>query len=554
MGYKMAQLNQESRARFGYRNALLLSVVLLTGLLAFAAMADRFRSYTLDDSYITYRYASNLAAGHGLVFSQGEFPRSEGITSPLYAILISPAALFGTDIVLFSKMLGLITSLLSALITGLIIYKLSRFITELTPVTATVISVCGSLWMLTNPFVVGNALSGMETALSGLAFSTFLLLITTQLVSTSQAERGNTLLLGLTAVLVPMCRPEMGLSVILMLIATITFCRTSRRSLLAAFFIFGFLGTIYYILRYCYYGLPFPLPFYIKQGTNGLPGRTDVGLYLRHVFLLIAPAFLATSFSLGSGLAQKKQGAVLVLALFSAVMIMLGYYCTIHHIVGLGFRFFMPITVGIVVLSFSGIAIIYDVTYRLEFSRIFSLPCLLSFAVSLIISANICAYGQARDIFLGYSRDIQRYTKIGRTMSKASEGKTFRIALNDCGAIPFYSGFPTIDLAGLSNRTIALAQTAEAIHNEIRKKHPHLVVLVSHRAHATNALVGWERISHSDITGLGYEYIGTVDAIKSPNEGWHGYRLLLYAATNELETVQPFLDRLAEAEILEFPE
>lgn len=53
----------------------------LYALLTHVSLAIRLFHYTLDDSYITFRYAPNLAAGHGLVLNPGEYPRAEGITS-----------------------------------------------------------------------------------------------------------------------------------------------------------------------------------------------------------------------------------------------------------------------------------------------------------------------------------------------------------------------------------------------------------------------------------------------------------------------------------------
>ena len=42
-----------------------------------------------DDEYIVYRYARNLAEGHGLVFNPGE--RVEGFTIPLWALILAAA-------------------------------------------------------------------------------------------------------------------------------------------------------------------------------------------------------------------------------------------------------------------------------------------------------------------------------------------------------------------------------------------------------------------------------------------------------------------------------
>src|SRR5687767_454301 len=58
----------------------------------------------IDDAFIFYRYAVNLANGEGLVFNIGE--RVEGITSLLWTLLVAGGALFGADPVRFGHWLS----------------------------------------------------------------------------------------------------------------------------------------------------------------------------------------------------------------------------------------------------------------------------------------------------------------------------------------------------------------------------------------------------------------------------------------------------------------
>jgi hypothetical protein len=62
-------------------------------LLAVAAMAW-MAVYQVDDAFIVYRYAGNLARGAGLVFNPGE--RVEGVTCFLWAVVLAPWSLAGT--------------------------------------------------------------------------------------------------------------------------------------------------------------------------------------------------------------------------------------------------------------------------------------------------------------------------------------------------------------------------------------------------------------------------------------------------------------------------
>jgi len=54
--------------------------------------------FQLDDAFITYRYAKNVASGHGLTFDPGMAP-VEGFSSPLWLLLLSlVAATAGADV------------------------------------------------------------------------------------------------------------------------------------------------------------------------------------------------------------------------------------------------------------------------------------------------------------------------------------------------------------------------------------------------------------------------------------------------------------------------
>jgi len=61
---------------------------------------------TIDDAYISFRYAANLARGVGLVFNVGE--RVEGFTNPLWTLLAAGCIRLGTDPVVVMPLLALV--------------------------------------------------------------------------------------------------------------------------------------------------------------------------------------------------------------------------------------------------------------------------------------------------------------------------------------------------------------------------------------------------------------------------------------------------------------
>jgi len=64
----------------------------------------RYRSFSFDDAYITYRYARNIASGLGFVYNQGEHVL--GTTTPLYALLLAGLSWLWPNIPLLSVALG----------------------------------------------------------------------------------------------------------------------------------------------------------------------------------------------------------------------------------------------------------------------------------------------------------------------------------------------------------------------------------------------------------------------------------------------------------------
>jgi hypothetical protein len=81
--------NVKMRKNFGLMNIRFWGrIIPLTGLLITLSLMP----YQVDDAYITYRYAQNLAAGEGFVYNPGA-EAVEGYSSPLWMLLLSAGAL-----------------------------------------------------------------------------------------------------------------------------------------------------------------------------------------------------------------------------------------------------------------------------------------------------------------------------------------------------------------------------------------------------------------------------------------------------------------------------
>src|SRR6266446_1363555 len=71
--------------------------------------------YQVDDAFIVYRYAANLAHGHGFVFNPGE--RVEGVTCFLWTLILAPCSAAGLSL---PRVAPWLTAIAGLLIVGLL--------------------------------------------------------------------------------------------------------------------------------------------------------------------------------------------------------------------------------------------------------------------------------------------------------------------------------------------------------------------------------------------------------------------------------------------------
>ena len=89
---------------FSPREAILLAAAAITVAASLTVVLSRF--VTLDDAYITFRYARHLADGYGLGAWNRTGEHVEGYSSLLWTLLLAGAARLGVDVRLASKVFG----------------------------------------------------------------------------------------------------------------------------------------------------------------------------------------------------------------------------------------------------------------------------------------------------------------------------------------------------------------------------------------------------------------------------------------------------------------
>ncbi len=393
----------------------LIPVLLWCALAAF--FAARLGGWTSDDFYITYRYARNLAQGHGFVFNPGE--RVFGTTDPGLGLLLAalhfstrlPVPLLGA-VVFSASLVGVATILL--------LEGWSRGY-RIEPILG------GSL-LLISSYVWGN---------HGAAAPLVLLLL---LMSAKLAER-RMIISGLLAGAAVWVRPDAAIGVALL--ALILFWKDKRlpwRFVLAS----GAVIAAGLLLAWLYFGSPLP---------NTIGAKTDMAKAAANPWSgarFWPRAFVSIRRHLGAEwplvlicgaaglwpLAKRAGRPGLLLALFGLAMV------AAYPL--LGVPFFSWYILPCLIAAFYGIAFLSG--WLAE--RAPSLRVPLAVAIFVLLT-----FTTLRNSWI-YSRQaapvpkMQSYRR-GADWIKAHSGPEASIAYVEIGVIGYYSERPILDLMGL---------------------------------------------------------------------------------------------------------
>lgn len=159
----------------GLNRLVFLGVTLAVLSISSVLVIRSFSTTIWDDPYITFRYAKNLAEGHGFVFNIGE--KVLGTSAPLWTLILALAGLSKlvpiVDLPTFARMLSVCFYGLVGLALFVLAYDwLCRFVKVKQMGTIALLALlCTAIWLL-SPSSLDAATSGMETT-----FFTFLLVL-----------------------------------------------------------------------------------------------------------------------------------------------------------------------------------------------------------------------------------------------------------------------------------------------------------------------------------------------------------------------------------------
>jgi arabinofuranosyltransferase len=400
-------------------------------LVLFLSLAFVCYRFTVDDAFISFCCARNLAQGNGLVFNVGE--RVEAFSNPLWVLILSLASLMRIDIVAASKFIGIGCGV----ITLLLLMRLCFRVLTLSRV-ATFIALC---YAASNISIVYSAISGLETAF----YTTSVVLMVYLLTEKKE------MLAGVTCALLTLTRPEGVLYAVPLAIGCYLNGRGYRKLLtvlcipLAAY---GLLASF----RLLYFGTLIPHSYHAKIYTS--PASIEAVISHTRAFIrysvfvsTIQEPVLFLSFIGGLALFNRTLapmlGAIGVAAFF--VWFVNGDWMSF-------WRFYTPVVPFLTVFWVGALELIRLSLGRSRKAKVFLvvllLPLIMSFART-VTSVNALKHGEEFNPAM-HSRE---HATIGMYLASIGSPPDVVVA-NEVGAIRYYSGLTTIDMLGLTDRRV----------------------------------------------------------------------------------------------------
>jgi hypothetical protein len=377
--------------------------------------------WMLDDAFIFFRYAENLAAGHGPVYNPGE--RVEGYTSFLWVVLLAVGHACGGDTLIVALVLGGACAIACIAL----VWQAPRWLPDVDWETAAWAAVLVGTFGGFTPW----ATSGMEVSLFAAAITGFAFMACN--------ERVAAILLGATGALLVMTRPE-GL-----LVAAFFFVRRvwRRRNLRdASLLALGFLLLFapWFIWRWLYYGYPLPNTFYAKVGSTWAQvarGAQYAGRFLFAAAPLTGFVVVALVMKRWRTAAGRLSFLPWLFAFYGAAVILLG------GDVMPAFRFFAPM-VPLLALAATLAA------------RALFVPRNATLVLALSAAWGVGTMRWSPDIH-DHIRDdlVAEIGQIAGLWLRDHARPDAVLATNTAGTVAYYSGLRTIDMFGLNDTHIA---------------------------------------------------------------------------------------------------
>jgi len=398
--------------------------------------------FTIDDMYISLRYAKHLAGGEGLLWNVNALP-VEGYSNFSFVVLAALAISLKLDPVVVLKAIGVV----GLICTVFSLYWISRFWLDkrqaLFPCFTVLLYKGQLIW----------AVSGLETTLYEAFLCAALYCLFRGLGyrlyphTRGKAKIASFVLSGLLFALAGMTRPETPLLILVFILLSCWDRPTTNKALYnKGIFLFvvtlGLVFLPYFIWRWQYYGLLFPNPVYCKAFES----KSHFQIVLSYLQLAWPFALLALVACLDR--IDKRYYFLWLPSLLYSFMLW-----SADPVVAFDNRLFLPAFVLLLPLAYQGLCCL--IAY---FTKIRTRAYYLSFYVSAVFLNLLFVPWLTPTQYRHFSENPQegqllRTHVIQWLNSHSKSGDT--VVLADSGMIPYGSSLSFIDSYCLNNRAMA---------------------------------------------------------------------------------------------------
>ncbi len=419
-----------------------------------------FPNFTIDDAFITFRYAENLANYGQLTWNVGE-PAVEGYTGVFLPVVLALCIKSGFSPIIAAKAIGIASFFVGGLIITLL---LSRRGTR-PAVTGTVL-----VLYFAAPFGYVHALSGLETMLFATAIlASMLAMLHCLSPSSHQAFRETAFLLIL--LMASLIRPE-GFALSALFVVTVFWVETRRgensRRFVGLFIVLYVLPVLGYLVwKYSYYGQLLPNTFYAKAYEAHILNPDTIIDLGKFVMTYVAVPAMACIFlllmyrhNLRREISQKMMeplspAASTWIASWLFVAIALLQYMRTSLVMNYSSRFFFPffplilMTVGLVFEAALTWAT-RKARRTLRAAHVIAIAVMLQLGLYVLVLQHDMAY------YRMYKQIIDYLAIPAGDLLRANMPKGEWLAVHsDAGAVPYYSKLKTVDFGGLNDKVLA---------------------------------------------------------------------------------------------------
>jgi arabinofuranosyltransferase len=407
-----------------------------------------------DDAFITYRYAKNLALGHGITWNPGQ-PPTEGYTNFLLLIFLAPWIKAGVDPLLVTRLVSF-ASLCGIVV---VLYRLSR---RRFGASGWMAALIASI-VLMAPEAKHLPLTGLETVL----YACFLLLAFARgidLIERQTAAAAITFSVWLFATM--LLRPEAVLLYPVIVAgffaAPVRRDRAALHPLLVSLILLSAAGGVYLAWKYAHFAALLPNPFYVKAAGGGLVSSTglrSVGTFLTGHASLLAWMFPSLLIGLLWTRPEVARNRVLLAAAAAFAGVYGLFFLRTDTLVDTYGRFLFPLVPFLVLLAAPALTLALEALERIANARSAALCGTIAFLLAFGSADLIGVFSNVRRVVSGAggrtSGLMVSERHVARALARFPAVASVKIAFGDAGVIPYYTGAQWLDVVGLNDSYLA---------------------------------------------------------------------------------------------------